>query len=91
MICSSTKSVDVGCLGRPRQLRIQLVLDLHRAGHDHEKKHDHENDVDHRRDLKPDVAFVGIELEAHRYSLFVAENEMSLMPASAQAFIACET
>ena len=25
------------------------------------------------------------------YSLFTTENEMSVMPASAQAFIACET
>jgi hypothetical protein len=25
------------------------------------------------------------------HSLFTAENEMSVMPASAQAFIACET
>ena len=52
MICSSTKSVELDVSAVPGQLRVELVLHFHRAGHDHEEEHDDEDDVDHRRDLK---------------------------------------
>src|SRR5581483_9416925 len=54
-----------GRLGRSWQLRVQLVLDLDRAGHDHEKKHDDENDIDHGSDLKSEVSLVRINVDTH--------------------------